>query len=89
MIRGNPQQAHELTVSISDRTARLGNAKGIDTGNTLRQRHGRRGNRLPFQASVSVDLRPGQLADFFKSVEDANFLVLFKREPALEKRGII
>jgi len=89
MIRGNPQQTHKLVVSIGNRSARLRNAKAIDAGNTLRQRNRRRVNGLPFQSTIGVDLHSGQLADFLKRIEYPDLFVLFKREPALEERGII
>jgi len=89
MIRGNPQQTHKLVISIGNPAARQRNAKGINTGNTLRQWNWGRGNSLPFQSTICVDLRPRQLADFLQRIENPDFFVLFKREPAVEEPGII
>ena len=89
MIRRDPQHSQEIAFTVRDTAARLGDAQRVDGGDPYWKWNWRAGNRFPFQPLVPIQLAPGQLADFLQRIEDADFLVFFKREPALKKHGVV
>ena len=87
MIGRDGEQSHEIPVTVRSRPARLGDAQGVDRIDPLGWPDA--GDLLPLQALVSVQLVPGQLADFVERIQGCVALGLLQREQVVLKHRIV
>ncbi len=87
MIGRDGEQSDEIPVTIPSRPACLGDAQGVDRINALGWPDA--GDLLPLEAWVTVELVPGQLADFVERIQGCVTLGLLQREQVVLKHRIV
>lgn len=87
VIRRDGEQSDEIPVTVRSRPACLGDAQGVDRIDALGWSDA--GDLLPLQALVSVQLVPGQLANFVERIQGCVALGLLQREQVVLKHRVV
>lgn len=87
MIGRDGEQSDEIPVTVRSRPACLGDAQGVDRINALGWPDA--DDLLPLEARVTVELVPGQLADFVERIEGCVSLGLLQRGQVVLKHRIV